>query len=243
VSATATVAELRPEPRTCGSYDPHGAPTVEQYGAFEAAFQHFNGRLFDGGLPLVMLAFAKHGKSLGYFAPRKWRAATAGGTEGTVGEIALNPDHLARNERATAATIVHEMVHLWQHVTPSCKPGRRGYHNSEWASKMETLGLMPSSTGAPGGIRVGQRMTHYVVDNGPFDRAFERLAKAALLPFLAGVPPHDGPGVAKSTSSAASKTKYSCTKCRLNAWARPNADLMHCGQVMQVVGEASRGVA
>jgi hypothetical protein len=37
---------------------------------------------------------------------------------------------------------------------------------------MERIGLMPSATGAPGGRRTGQRMTHYIIRGGLFDRAF-----------------------------------------------------------------------
>ena len=51
-------------------------------------------------------------------------------------------------------------------------PSRNGYHNREWAGLMERVGLVPSDTGAPGWKRTGQRMTHYVAEDGPFARAF-----------------------------------------------------------------------
>jgi hypothetical protein len=37
---------------------------------------------------------------------------------------------------------------------------------------MERVGLMPSSTGEPGGKRTGQKVSHYILADGPFARAF-----------------------------------------------------------------------
>jgi DNA-directed RNA polymerase subunit RPC12/RpoP len=55
------------------------------------------------------------------------------------------------------------------------KPGRRGYHNHEWSSKMEAVGLMPTDTGQPGGRRVGERVTHMIISGGRFDVACAKL--------------------------------------------------------------------
>jgi hypothetical protein len=63
-------------------------------------------------------------------------------------------------------TLVHEMVHVWQFHHG--KPGRGRYHNAEWADKMESIGLMPSSTGLPGGRRVGDHMADYPMPGGRF---------------------------------------------------------------------------
>jgi hypothetical protein len=46
------------------------------------------------------------------------------------------------------------------------KPSRNGYHNKQWSRWMERIGLVPSATGAPGGKRTGQRMTHYIIRGG-----------------------------------------------------------------------------
>lgn len=54
-------------------------------------------------------------------------------------------------------------------------PSRRSYHNKEWADKMESLGLMPSSTGLPGGNRVGQKMDDYILKGGPIHMAIQKL--------------------------------------------------------------------
>ncbi len=68
------------------------------------------------------------------------------------------------------------MVHLWQ--AHFGKPGRGRYHNGQWAEKMEAIGLMPSSTGKPGGQRTGDCMADYAIEGGRFLRACEELVTA-----------------------------------------------------------------
>lgn len=63
-------------------------------------------------------------------------------------------------------TVVHEMVHFWQHHHGN--PGRGRYHNNEGADKMEAVGLMPSSTGQPGGKRTGDSVADYPIEGGRF---------------------------------------------------------------------------
>ena len=216
-AASQTTNEAVGSEQSDGPYDPAQAPTEAQYPAFSAAFEHFNCDLFAGVLPPAMLAFAKHPRSLGYYIPDRWHRPD---DEKHVGEIALNPEHLASDERDVASTIVHEMVHLWQFAFGN--PSRRGHHNAEWASRMDAIGLMPSHTGEPGGRRTGQRMTHYVIEGGAFARAYGKLVKGSLLPFVAGSPV--AKGKLESKKPDASKTKYTCASCGLNAWAKPNAE-------------------
>lgn len=229
MSAVAAVVELHQEPHEVGSYDPNRAtPTAEQYAAFEVAFEHFNNELFGGKLPPVLLTLAKSGRSFGYYHAARWRRR--GEKDGRVGEIALSPDHLGREERAAAGTLVHEMTHHWQHVAG--KPSRRGYHNREWADRMEALGLMPSNTGEPGGKRTGQRMTHYIMPGAAFERAYEKLPEGVLLPFIAGSSSTEDKPRPKTPDP--SKTKYVCSGCGMNAWAKPEAGLVHCEVPMAV---------
>src|SRR6516225_9588180 len=92
-------------------------------------------------------------------------------------EIALNPATFrGRTDREIASTLLHEMVHLWQYYFG--KPPRKGYHNREWGDKMESLGLMPSEDGQPGGKRTGQRVTHYIIEGGPFACEWAKLEAA-----------------------------------------------------------------
>jgi len=85
-------------------------------------------------------------------------------------EIAINPSYFAVTPIIEVLqTLVHEMAHLWQHHFG--KPGRGRYHNKEWADKMESIGLMPSSTGRPGGAKTGDCMADYAIEGGMFLQA------------------------------------------------------------------------
>jgi predicted SprT family Zn-dependent metalloprotease len=209
------------------SYATRGAtPTEAQYGAFDRIFGFFNERLFAGRLPAVMLTFNRRNKTRGYFSAERWA-----GDGGTLGEIALNPDHLReRTPKENFSTIVHEMVHLWQHACG--KPSRTGYHNIEWADRMEGVGLKPSDTGQPGGRRVGQRVTHYIVDGGAFDRAFAEMPTDWLLPFTSA-PLGDGASAKKANRS---KTAFVCPGCGVKAWGKPELAIacVDCDANMEV---------
>lgn len=199
-------------------------PTEEQIEAFQAIFNHFNRELFASLLPPVMLVFSRgrSDRTRGHFAPKRWSDGSA-----QLDEISLNPDALDQPAQAIAATIVHEMCHLWQSIHG--KPSRAGYHNAEWAQKMETVGLMPSNTGQPSGRRVGQQMTHYPIEGGAFLRAFAQLKRT--LPFSSGFK-----RAAKSKGDR-SKTKYTCPQCGVNIWGKVGLAVI-CGdcRVAFVIG-------
>ena len=79
----------------------------------------------------------------------------------------MNPVYFkGRSVEEILSTLVHEQVHVWQSAFG--KPGRRRYHNHEWAQKMKKVGFHPSDTGQPGGKETGERVSHYVIAGGPF---------------------------------------------------------------------------
>lgn len=197
----------------------NAAPTPKQAKAYQAMYDYFNRVLFGGALAPLLLNFSRRANSYGFFAPERWM-----GGEVAHHEISLNPSYLSTREpREVASTLAHEMVHAWQHEHGT--PSRTGYHNKEWATKMEAIGLIPSSTGAPGGSRVGQRMSHYVEDGGRFARAFERMPENCWFPWVCG---ESGEGKARRARSVRSKTKYECLACATNVWGKPGL-LVQCG--------------
>ena len=173
-------------------------PTHVTYAELQAAFDHFNAMLFDLRLPYCLITLQREKRTFGYFSNERF--AMAGGTKVT-DEIAMNPSYfVTRSIKETLSTLVHEMVHQWQHHFG--ESGRRGYHNKQWADKMEQLGLMPTSTGAPGGRKVGDMVSHYIIEAGRFDKAATKLlTKKFRLSWVDRFPP-DKPH--KSASSALS---------------------------------------
>ncbi|THT98423.1 SprT family zinc-dependent metalloprotease [Lampropedia puyangensis] len=149
------------------------SPTATTYSELQNAYEHFNKVLFDNALPACLITLQREKRTCGYFSAQRWANVEGQFTD----EIALNPAYFAVTPIVeTMQTLVHEMVHLWQHHFG--KPGRGRYHNDEWANKMESIGLMPSSTGQPGGKRTGDHMGDYAVEGGRFLMACQALLTA-----------------------------------------------------------------
>lgn len=68
----------------------------------------------------------------------------AANSSGRIHDERTNLIH-ARTDRDILSTLLHEMVHHWQYRFGT--PGRRGYHNIEFAAKMLEVGLHASDTG------------------------------------------------------------------------------------------------
>jgi hypothetical protein len=144
------------------------SPTEGTYSGFNIAFKFFNDILFGSRLPDCLVTMQRSKRSRGFFA--RERFGHRRGNE-IVDEIALNPaTFIGRTDREIISTLVHEMAHLWQ--AHFGKPGRGPYHNREWAVKMNSIGLVPSHTGEPGGKQTGESVSHYIDDGGPYDAAW-----------------------------------------------------------------------
>lgn len=141
-------------------------PTIDAYSEINAAFDHFNKHLFGGELPKCLITFQREKNTMGYLSSKRFTNKSGE----KIDELAMNPAYFGIIPiQETMKVLVHEMTHLWQ--VSFGKASRSGYHNSEYAQKLEDIGLMPSDNGRPGGKRVGQRMSEYVIENGPFQKA------------------------------------------------------------------------
>ncbi|MCF6200199.1 MAG: SprT-like domain-containing protein [Hyphomicrobiaceae bacterium] len=213
-------------------------PTREGYEDLQRAYDFFNERLFFGQLPGCLITLQRKKRTMGYFSKAAFRNAQNIHTD----EIALNPLHFdLDNLTEFFQTLVHEMCHLWQHHFGN--PGRARYHNKEWADKMESLGLMPSSTGLPGGAKVGDHISDYLIKGGLLEAAIAAFMKedfslwqdrlSALImaesPPVAPNPPGTRVLPQVGVSVAAKKqtrAKLSCPSCGLNVWTKPSAKLI-----------------
>ena len=194
-----------------GVYTP--TPNEQTYVPLLSAFTHFNNDLFACALPDCLITLQRRANTYGYFSPRKFAAI---GGDARADEIALNPAHFrVCTPRDICSTLAHEMAHLWQEHFG--KPPRSGSHDREWAAVMRHIGLQPSSTGAPGGKETGYHVSHYVVDNGPFDLSYQA--------FEASNPPVRW-GDAFTSADEARKAKretFVCPRCGLKALCVPKA--------------------
>lgn len=209
-------------PDTSVSYDTNKPDTITQaeYKAFQQAYDFFNAELFAGTLPNVLVTLQRHTKAYGYFSPERFIGRTE---KEAAHELAMNPDHFGRTDELIVSTLVHEMVHVWQKAYG--KMPRRGYHDKQWAARMKEVGLYPSDTAQPGGKETGQNMGHYIVEGGPFSNAFAKLQATGFKLRWQSRVEADPTRKAKK----ASKTKYACPGCGVNAWAKPDTQLI-CGE-------------
>lgn len=156
-------------------------PTSQFYGALELAYRHFNESLFQGKLPKVIFTIHRQSNSHGYFSASRWQSTNGEMTH----ELSINPVHVGKSTILDMfQTLVHEQVHCWEEMFGS--PGRKGYHNRAFANKMRHVGLMPSSTGKPGGLQTGQHMSDYPVQGGAFLKSCEQLVtgKSFVMPYI-----------------------------------------------------------
>jgi SprT-like family len=206
-------------------------PTAEAYGELQDAYDYYNQRLFDDQLPPCLITFQRHSKrTLGYFSHQRFRPLRDG--RKAIDEIAMNPMYFDRTTVSDVlSTLVHEMVHLWQARFGT--PSRSAYHNKQWGKKMESIGLMPSNTGKPGGRKTGQQMTHYPIACGRFENVTGTLIANGLgLSWADAVAllPVDGANPSKSGK----RVTYRCPSCAANAWGKYGLKLIcgHCAKVM-----------
>ena len=200
-------------------------PTQETYSALQTAYEFFNAALFSGTLPDCLITLQRKEKRMhGYFWSQRFEETGSGQK---TDEIAMNPQHFKlRGMEDVLSTLAHEMVHQWQSYFGT--PSRNAYHNREWGEKMESIGLMPSNTGKPGGKKTGQQMTHYIIPGGPFDRACAALLSEGFRLAWGEIVEEveddtGGKGVGKGT-----RVKFTCPKCGANAWGKATLKLI-CG--------------
>jgi hypothetical protein len=191
------------------------AITPVEYGGLQAAYDHFNKELFGGELPDVMIVLQRKSHSGGHFAPNRFAGRSAHFAKH---ELSLNPDgFVGQSDEFICSILNHEMTHCWQDCFGAKKRKRYSYHDREWAAKMESIGLQPSNSGMVGGKRTGVHMQHYILEDGPFQASYAKLARTGWrLNLQSAVRP--GPNANPKNS----KTKFTCGECGQNAWGKPD---------------------
>jgi predicted SprT family Zn-dependent metalloprotease len=182
--------------------------TQKEYTGFQKAYDYFNMFLFYSELPPCLITIGHSKKYHGFFAGDRFYGRD---TDDKTDEINLNADTFTgRTDKQILSTLVHEMCHLWQHHYG--KSSRNGYHNKEWFNKMIEVGLIPTG--------LGQKVSHTIDSNNFFDLICNRLLNTN------GFKLKWQSRASASTNKA--KIKYSCTICGINAWGKPELNLV-CG--------------
>jgi len=202
------------------------------YKSLQSAFDYFNTELFDGKLSNVLITLNRKKGKYGYFSANRFvdKTDTSMALTTTKSEIALNPDTFGRSDIEILATLVHEMVHHWQHEHGS--PGfTKGYHNGQWALKMKTVGLQPigDKTGFKG---TGINVSHEIERHEKFEQkaiVFLATNKDFNLNYASK---HIGGYVKKSYTRHS--FRYECPKCDMWAKAPKNKNIV-CGNCLETM--------
>lgn len=197
------------------SYDMTGL-TAELGATCQAMYDFFNRELFGGELKgELIVSISYHTKALGYFKPDAYKHG-----ERVIHELVLNPSYFNRPQEAIHGTLVHEMCHEQRHYV---KPYTTGYHCRLWATMMKNVGLYPSDTGQPGGKEIGNKVSHYVIEGGPFQSASRALLATGIELKLKGRERTD-----RDDKKRASKSTFYCRRCGQKAYGKPDSTLI-CG--------------
>jgi hypothetical protein len=204
-------------------------PTKVTYLNLVQAYDYLNAELWGGRLPTCLVTLQRKAHCRGYFAGARFVTRD---NQTFADEIALNPSTFKeRDTRCILSTLAHEMAHLDQHHNG--KPGKGGYHNEGWVEIMLRIGLKPVSIDKPGKM-TGNKVTHEIVSDGPFDIACAALVvnQRVLIDYVEA---WSDEGKAKAAKKL--KVKYTCGQCGTNCWAKPGAHFI-CGDCEEAMEEA-----
>ena len=220
-------------------------PTVETYGQLQFGFSYLNKCLYDDELANCLIALEAHGKTDGYFVPRRFVREDGCSAD----KIMLNAQYFVDGTVTTLRRLSHQMTHLWQYQKGT--HGRGGYHNEEWARKMRSIGLQPSDTEEEGGRETGDTMSEYIVSGGRFADAVAKLMASGYAITWREVTAKASSGGGRSGCSgmqrdcgasagkSGKRTKYSCPEGDQHCWAKPDAYFVcgnHPNRKMEAVG-------
>jgi hypothetical protein len=204
------------------------SPTTDQYGELQRAFDFFNEKLFDNQLPQVMLTITDSKRFVGTYC--KGLFYKGGENENRLDEICFNASSFENGgEMEILKTLVHEQCHQWQcHF--GLKPPKSNHHNKEWGAKMESVGLIPSSTGKEGGDKTGRNMSEYVEKGGRFERFAEEFIKEFNLDWFARDMSRKGSAKKANKICYSHLCEVTCEEVKF--WGKPeiNAICGDCGE-------------
>jgi hypothetical protein len=148
--------------------------------AFYDAYAFLNTEVFGSELPMDCRIITNRKPNMfSYFKPDCY-GPRGDAFDGMRHELGLNPDHFPVNDdRTILAELAHRMVMRWQHLHGTL--GSKGRHNKDFAARAISIGLQPThDASATGETTGGERLQLYVVDGGPFELAYQKLAMSGF---------------------------------------------------------------
>jgi len=144
----------------------------------ERAYQAFKA-LFSGGMPgddpVIVIQSSRSLRLLGWLAPHAWKNERDDG----INEITICAEHLARSVEEIAETLLHEMVHHFNHMRGVRDCSASQYHNRFFREVALSAGLEVERAGYRGWAltRLGPKALTAAQSLNLEQAAFEMLRK------------------------------------------------------------------
>lgn len=205
-------------------------------GYLNKIFDLLNVEFFEGALSRPTITIQSTPKAYGHFTTRE---DTWVSTIGSTHEINIGAGTLARPIENVVATLLHEMVHYYNHVNGVQDCSRGGtYHNKHFKKEAEARGLTVSKSETYGYAHTepADRLLVFVLDNGLTDILITR---NELFGFT--VPPTATGANAGTAIRKSSSRKYVCPCCGTGIRATKEVRIlcMDCGEQMILESELS----
>jgi hypothetical protein len=161
---------------------------IVNYNELWRAYFFFRTELFKDALPpSVLIEWQTRESACSYIKPD-------GGTVANQMRIALPLEHVTgrqgdeilsfikREEHELLSMLVHQMVHLWQHI--HLHPLDRACHGERWATQMQDIGLRPIVLDERSANDTTREISHQIVPNGLYAQAYARFRIKRLARYL-----------------------------------------------------------
>jgi len=199
----------------------HNIYLSKDLSVLEEMFEKFNAKYFDSALPNAVITIQSRPGTHGHFAPDRWSV-----DKDFAPEINLSAESLGRDLVRAAATLIHEMVHLYCHVNEIKDTSRGGrWHNKLFKREAEVRGLIIDKSDSIGFSLTtpAPELISWVEKNYP---GYEFGKSRRDIPHLAGV-------------AASSTRKYSCRACGTSVRATREVSIKcmdkACNTLMEIV--------
>lgn len=201
-------------------------------GYLNKVFDLLNAEFFESELSRPTITIQSTPKAYGHFSLREdtWVSKL-----GATHEINIGAGTLSRPIEEVCATLLHEMVHYYNHVKGIQDCSRGGtYHNRRFKASAEAHGLLITHDDRYGWTITApsDRLLEFVIDNELTDILINRNEFSGF--HIGGTGTHNG--TPATTTRPSSTRKYICPCCGLSVRATRNVRIacMECDEQMLI---------
>ena len=205
-------------------------------GYLNKIFDLLNEEFFESELSRPTITIQSTPKAYGHFSLRE---DTWVSTLGTTHEINIGAGTLARPIEEVAATLLHEMVHYYNHMNgiQDCSRGNT-YHNKRFKTAAEARGLIVAHSDKYGWSHTapGDELLDFVLENDLTDILINRNEHTGF--HVPGTGTHSGTIGVVPPARKSSTRKYICPCCGMSVRATRVVRIacMECAEAMVLAG-------